>query len=199
MAFQPITGFPCVTCGALRTQRRPTRPPSDTCYICSRSRPLPLAERFWEKVDKAGPTPDHRPELGPCWIWTAGRDRHGYGQINVGPEHGADGAPRVAFFLAEGRWPTPCCLHHCDNPACVRRDHLFEGTRADNNRDMARKGRHVGNGYKNRTTCIHGHPFTPANTYTKQGTSKRTCRTCVALRKAKRRAQTLASPQEGRF
>jgi hypothetical protein len=28
-----------------------------------------LEERFWEKVDKNGPVPAHRPELGPCWVW----------------------------------------------------------------------------------------------------------------------------------
>lgn len=28
--------------------------------------------KFWEKVNKHGPVPEHCPELGPCWIWTAG-------------------------------------------------------------------------------------------------------------------------------
>jgi hypothetical protein len=32
-------------------------------------------------------------------------------------------------------------LHRCDNPICVRPDHLFLGTKQDNAMDCARKGR----------------------------------------------------------
>jgi hypothetical protein len=40
----------------------------------------PLAERFWEKVAKAGPD--------ECWLWTASAP-NGYGQVYAGrrPEY----------------------------------------------------------------------------------------------------------------
>lgn len=99
-------------------------------------------ERFWTKVDKNGPVPEHRPELGACWVFTAHRNRKGYGWIWFEGE--LRQAHRVAFFLAHGRWPEPCALHHCDNPSCVRAEHLFEGTLEDNNKDMKAKGRSRG-------------------------------------------------------
>lgn len=33
--------------------------------------------------------------------------------------------------------------HRCDNPACYRPSHLFEGTATDNNHDAKRKGRNA--------------------------------------------------------
>ncbi len=43
--------------------------------------------------------------------------------------------------MKHGRWPKHCVLHRCDVRLCVRDDHLFEGTKADNNRDRAKKDR----------------------------------------------------------
>jgi hypothetical protein len=53
-------------------------------------------------------------------------------------------AHRVAWGLERGPIPEGLCvLHRCDNPPCVRVDHLFLGTVGDNNADRDAKGRHV--------------------------------------------------------
>jgi hypothetical protein len=106
----------------------------------------PLADRFWEKVDNDGPVPEHRPELGPCWLWTGARHvRSGHARINLGGGKGATHAARVSWELHNGPLgPGQQACHHCDNPACVRPTHLFAGTQSDNVRDMHAKGRASG-------------------------------------------------------
>lgn len=96
----------------------------------------PTVARFWLKVNKNGPVPPHRPELGPCWLWTGARDRGGYGQFS-GRAH------RWSWLIHHGYRPGHGLFvcHHCDNPPCVRPDHLFLGTASDNARDMVAKGR----------------------------------------------------------
>jgi len=104
--------------------------------------------RFLAKVNVNGPVPAHRPELGPCHVWTASLTSTGYGQFFTGSR--TDGsarmakAPRVAWELAYGATPAGLwVLHACDNPKCVRIDHLFLGTHDDNIADMIAKGRLV--------------------------------------------------------
>jgi hypothetical protein len=85
--------------------------------------------RFWAKVDKTG----------KCWLWTGATYGPGYGHFKLAGK--ARGAHRVAWLLAHGEWPKLHVLHTCDTPRCVRPDHLFIGTDADNAADRDAKGR----------------------------------------------------------
>jgi hypothetical protein len=80
-----------------------------------------------------------------CWLWSAGRNSDGYGTLKV---HGKTVmAHRFSWVLANGEIPAGlCALHKCDTPSCVNPTHLFLGTRGDNARDKAAKGRCHDNG-----------------------------------------------------
>lgn len=107
--------------------------------------------RFWSQVQKTD----------GCWLWTGVRLPSGYGFLSFHDEESGRSrrayAHQFAWKLASGQLPDNNTLHTCDTPSCVRNDeqgtyevdgrilprwgHLFNGTSADNSRDMALKGR----------------------------------------------------------
>ena len=76
-----------------------------------------------------------------CWEWTAARQPAGYGAF--GAQSRNYGAHRWQWERHNGPIPNGMMvMHRCDNPACVRPEHLFLGTQTDNMRDKMAKGRH---------------------------------------------------------
>lgn len=106
---------------------------------------IPLAERFWTKVDKQGPD--------ECWEWT-GATSYGYGCIGIGRvgQKRVLKAHRVSWEMHNGAIPDGALvLHHCDNPPCVNPAHLFLGDHVANSDDKVAKGRQQrGEGHHNR-------------------------------------------------
>ncbi len=110
-------------------------------------RPLPPLsendiERFWSYVDKNGPIPQHNPALGQCWLWTGARSPRGYGAMVLYPPTTTVRANRVAYAIQHGEDPFPLLvLHHCDNPPCIRGEHIRKGTTQDNSDDAVARDR----------------------------------------------------------
>lgn len=99
--------------------------------------------RFWKNVKRA--TGDG------CWTWTGTRSKTGqrgsyhrgagYGHFMVADQKRVQ-AHRYSWELHFGPIPAGMVVcHRCDNPTCVRPDHLWLGTHKDNVHDMIRKGR----------------------------------------------------------
>lgn len=129
-----------------------------------------LIARFNEQVDRGGPEES-------CWLWRLGLNPQGYGKVKILGE--TVRAHRYSWMMHKGPIPEDMLvLHKCDVNSCVNPDHLFLGTASDNaqDRDNKRRGRN-----SSKTHCIHGHEFTPENTYERNGV--RWCRVCDRERK----------------
>lgn len=97
---------------------------------------IPITERFWTKVNKDGPIPQHCPELGNCWLWTGFIYPTGHGQFHMSSMGRDVRAQRAAWLLFVGELEThEYVCHRCHNPACVRLEHLYKGTHQTNMRD----------------------------------------------------------------
>lgn len=133
--------FKCKKCGKSFTSRDPRyKFCSPACYHnWRRGRvDVPFEERFWKYVYKTD----------GCWFWIGSNDGDsGYGRIK-GTERKNIGSHIASWQLHFGTIPKghEVC-HRCDNPQCVRPDHLFLGTHLENMRDSKLKGviRHIDN------------------------------------------------------
>ena len=176
-----------------RTERR--------CKECQRvqmqairaSRPRrlrPSAEdRFWPKVDKNGPVPKQRLELGACWLWLAARNGDGYGEFSVGGK--IVRAHRFSYELLFGTIPDDLVTDHlCLNRACVNPYHLEIVTITVN--VFRSSAPSVINAAK--THCLRGHPLEGSNlkVLSYKGHTARYCRACIRFRTNRRRAELRA-------
>jgi hypothetical protein len=130
------TTLVCEHCGAqyIKTTKygnRPSRFCSRRCSSQATARRSPLAARFWAKVAKGD----------GCWEWTGSKNKRGYGKISR--DGSMDYAHRVSYEIHIGPIPSRMDVRHyiCDNPPCVRPDHLRIGPRRLNMQDAMTKGR----------------------------------------------------------
>ncbi len=122
-----------------------------------------LEERILAKIDFNG--------VGGCWLWIAGLDSYGYGQVWF------EGKTTKAHLLLYKKLVGPIKKglqldHLCRQRNCCNPDHLEPVTPKVN----TKRGL---NHHREKTHCLRGHPLSGANSdvYTpKRG--GRQCRTC---------------------
>lgn len=132
---------------------------------------------FWSKVSKTD----------RCWVWRGFLSEGGYGYFSFRAKSYL--VHRFSWELANGV-AVPSgqqVCHVCDNPKCVRPDHLQLGTARDNQADRRRKEttrlRDADKAYFRRVKddeCWRGHPLDEKNTYVDRKGTK-ICRTCKRL------------------
>ena len=120
-----------------------------------------------------------------CWLWrgalhTSKKRKwiYPYGQLHV--KGLPSQAHRLSWEIHYGAIPDGLfILHKCDNPPCVRPDHLKSGTAKDNNRDALVKGHSI----QWKGSCKKGHPLDDVYIYPNK--RQRYCRRCSRVSQLK--------------
>jgi hypothetical protein len=135
-------------------------------------------EYLWRAVDKNGPLPKNRPELGPCWIWK-NRTCNGYPVFTCART--TYRAHRATYELTRGRIPQRLVTDHlCRTPLCVNPKHLEAVTDKVN----VLRGCSPCAVNSRKTRCKRGHRLVGGNINLWKG--QRTCRTCKKNRDRQR-------------
>ena len=150
---------------------------------------MTLEDRFWSKVDKNGPAPAHRPDLGPCQLWTAGVGWKGYGRFWL--DGRARFAHRIAYEMNVGPIPTGFELDHlCRVRHCVNDSHLEPVAHVKN----IRRGESLPALNARKTHCPRGHAYSGKNLYMSPNSRKRYCRICCAEEQRRRSRKKRVAP-----
>jgi len=84
---------------------------------------------FWSRVNKNGPVPEHRKDLGPCWVWLGAKNQYGYGRMIQ------NGRQILVHRMLYEKYIGPIRIetdHLCRNRSCVNPSHLEDVTRREN-------------------------------------------------------------------
>lgn len=139
-------------------------------------KPIPVAERFWRKVEITG----------ECWNWTARLTTSGYGHFYI--DGGKKHAHRVSYEMERGPIPDGMQIDHlCRNRKCVRPSHLEVVTLQEN----IRRGEGLAVQNARKTHCPKGHPYSGSNLYTHPKGRYRKCRACKRNSRRSKKARTL--------
>ena len=90
-------------------------------------------ERFWMwtgKLNRHG-----------CRLWLGQTDKAGYGRFMIKGERIKAHRFALMAHMGDDFDNEKLVLHRCHNPSCVNPDCLYQGTHADNMRDMVEAGR----------------------------------------------------------
>lgn len=134
-----------------------------------------LERLLYKFVDKDGPIPAAKPELGRCWQWTGYINAQGYGRTRINGRGWQ--AHRVFYLGLRGQIPDGLILHHeCENRSCVNPEHLTPVT----NKVNVLIGHGLSAENFRKTHCVRGHLYDKANTRYRpcRNGVQRTCRKC---------------------